>query len=112
MITITNVLTGEKRNLPDSVNAAPLFLGPPYAPGMYDIRNGSSGPLTVVFDSVLRVTVPAQSLWSVSNNENLYSWLQVEADFAAWTTPSFARGIMGAGFAAPSYVPPAAPPGP
>lgn len=101
MITITNVLTGERRNLPDSANAQPIFLGPPYAPGMYDIRNGSTGPLAIVYDSVLHVVVPAQSNWSISNNENLYSWAQVETDSAAWTTASFARGIMGAGWAAP-----------
>lgn len=112
MITITNVLTGERRNLPDSVNAQPLFLGPPYAPGMYDIRNGSAGALTVVFDSLLRVTVPAQSLWSVSNNENLYSWDQVEAGSAAWTSSSFARGILGAGWAPAQPIVVAAPPGP
>ena len=100
MITITNVLTGERHNLPDSVNSDPIFLGPPYAPGMYDITNGSAGPLAIVYDSVLHVVVPPQSRWSVSNNENLYSWAQVETDSAAWTTLSFARGIMGAGWAA------------
>lgn len=97
MITILNVLTGERRNLPDSTRA--IFLGPPYAPGMYDVINGSPAPLAIAYNNVLRVLVPPQSRWSVSNNENLYSWLQVDHDSAAWTTASFARGLMGAGWA-------------
>ena len=99
MITITNILTNEQRHLPDAINANPLFLGPPYSPGSYDIRNGSSGALTVVFDSMFHVTIPAQSRWNVSNNENLYSWHPVGVDYAAWTTTGFARGWWGAGWA-------------
>jgi hypothetical protein len=99
MITIINVLTNERRHLPDSINANPLFLGPPYAPGSYDIRNGSTGDLTVVFDGMLHVTVPAGSRWNVSNNENLYSWKPVGVDYAAWTTGGLFRGIWGAGWA-------------
>jgi hypothetical protein len=96
MITVTNILTGEQRNLPNSVSTAgPLFLGPPYSPGSYDILNGSANALTVVFDSMFHVTIPAGSRWNVSNNENLYSWKPVGVDYAAWTTSGLARGVAG-----------------
>jgi hypothetical protein len=100
MIVLFNVLTRERWELPDSYSAQPLYLAnPPWPPGSYDIRNGSTGPLTVVYDSVLTAVIPAGTRWNVSTNENLYSWFPVGVDYASWTTGAVGRGIWGAGWA-------------
>lgn len=94
MISILNKLTNQRWDLPDAIAAQPFFLGAhPYAPGDYEVRNGSGTPLIVVYDSVLHTTVPPQSRWSVSTNENLYSWYPVAVDYAVWT--SWFRGGQG-----------------
>jgi hypothetical protein len=100
MITLFNVLTRERWELPDAIASAPLYLAnPPWPPGSYDIRNGSTSALTVVYDSFLRAVIPAGARWNVSTNENLYSWFPVGVDYAAWTTFAVGRGLWGAGWA-------------
>lgn len=87
MITLTNVLTLEKWDMPDAISAQPFYLSyPPWPPGDYNVRNGSGNSLVLVYDSMLTVVVPPGVVWSVSTNENLYSWYPVAVDFAAWTS--------------------------
>lgn len=99
MITLTNVLTNERWDLPDAINSEPLHIGrnPPWPPGDYSIRNGSTGELIVVYDNLLTVRIPAGRQWAVSSNENLYSWYPVGVDFAA--NSSIFRGQWWAGWA-------------
>lgn len=103
-ITLLNVLTGEKWDLPNTASAQPLYLGnPPYPPGEYDIRNGSTGPLTVVYDSVIpglsgnsannrKNVIPAGQVWNVNTNENTRSWYDYCMDFSVWRRPGWWRG--------------------
>lgn len=95
MITIINRLTRERWELPDSVNTQPFYLAQkPYGVGVFDVINGSAGNLTVRYDSVVTAVIPAGVRWSISTNENMYSWYPVGVDFAVFAASELARGIM------------------
>lgn len=104
MITLLNVLTGERWDLPDTASLQPLHISyPPYPPGEYDVKNGSGAPLTVVYDSVIpgllgsvagnpKSTVPAAAMWNVCTNENTRSWRDWCPDNSVWRYPGSWRG--------------------
>jgi|SRR5262245_19173642 len=100
-IKVTNTLTGQVWNLPDPSGADPIFLsGPPYSPGLYDIRNSSPNAVPFAVNGQRAITVPdgdalldhLPKTWSISNNENLYSHLQVDGDYVGTMAPSSERG--------------------
>ena len=93
MIVLINRLTRERWDLPDSINAQPFYLAQrPYGVGVFDVINGSSGPFTVVYDSMFNAVVPAGARWSISTNENMYSWFPVGVDYAVFAASELVRG--------------------
>lgn len=124
-ITITNTLTGERWVYPDSVAqtlGAIDLGGPPFTPGLYDIRNSSDSGVAVMSDGP-GVTVPdgdtlldhLPHTWSICNNGNLYSKIQVDGDYWGIMGPSTDRGKPWAAPAVPllgAWLVPDVPPGP
>jgi hypothetical protein len=109
-IKVTNTLTGEVWNLPDPGGSEPINLSaPPYSPGLYDIRNSSPNAIPILANGFRSVTVPdgdstldhLPNTWSIGTNENLYSHIQVDGDYAGWMTPSADRGKTWIGGAVP-----------
>lgn len=102
-VTITNTLTGERWVYPDSVADTIGFIdlsAPPFTPGLYDVRNSSQSGIAMLQNNAPSVTVPdgdtlldhLPNTWSISNNENLYSRIQVEPDYIGLMGPSADRG--------------------
>lgn len=121
-ITITNTLTGERWVYSDEYVQTNGFIdisGPPFSPGLYDIRNSSDTGLAVFQNNAPAVTVPdgdtlldhITTTWSVSNNENLYPKNQLGGgDYIGLMGPSALRGQPWAASAPPLlaawFVPP------
>jgi len=83
MITITDVLTNKQWIWPDSMQANPIYMGQ-FPRGRFDIRNGSTGVLTVkVADNVV-ASIPVGATWNVANNENDRSFYNYCPDYAVW----------------------------